>query len=144
MFTWPTLGNKRIQVFDGDGNSKKQSPMSARRGRFAFRRARISFCTAQIRTIQRILDNGEIYKMELDGTVLGKFGRAGKLMKEFGTVNEIDCRKPNELIVGELINWRVQKLTLIRPSWFVAHASACRRRLQSALRHVGLKPPQLR
>ena len=43
---------------------------------------------------------GEIYRLELDGTVLGKFGTAGKLLKEFGTVNEIDCRNPNELIVA--------------------------------------------
>ena len=61
------------------------------------------------------MDNGEIYKMELDGKVLGKFGNAGKLAKEFGTVNEIDCRNPNELYVGELTNWRVQKLTLHSP-----------------------------
>jgi hypothetical protein len=27
-------------------------------------------------------------------------------------VNEIDCRRANELVVGELANWRVQKLTL--------------------------------
>ena len=58
------------------------------------------------------LDDGEIYKMELDGKVLGKFGRAGKLVKEFGTVNQMDCRNPNELYVGELTNWRVQKLSL--------------------------------
>ena len=58
------------------------------------------------------MDGGEIYKMELDGKVLGKFGTAGKLAKEFGTVNEIDCRNPNTLYVGELTNWRVQKLTL--------------------------------
>src|ERR1051325_5394150 len=57
------------------------------------------------------LDNRETYRMELDGKVLGKFGRAGKLPKEFGTVNEIDCRNPNELLVGEVLNWRVQKLT---------------------------------
>jgi len=38
------------------------------------------------------MDNGEIYKMELDGKVVGKFGKAGKLVKEFGAVNEIDCR----------------------------------------------------
>jgi hypothetical protein len=44
--------------------------------------------------------------------VLGKFGQAGKLLKEFGTVNEMDCRNPNTLIVGELTNWRVQKLSL--------------------------------
>ena len=27
-------------------------------------------------------------------------------------VNSIDCRSENELFVGELANWRVQKLTL--------------------------------
>ena len=31
---------------------------------------------------------------------------------EFGSVHEIDCRNPNELYVGEITNWRVQKLTL--------------------------------
>ena len=50
--------------------------------------------------------------MELDGTILGKFGRGGKLLKEFGSVHEIDCRNPNEIYVGEITNWRVQKLTL--------------------------------
>ena len=56
--------------------------------------------------------DGEIYKMELDGKIVGKFGKAGKLPKEFGTVNAIDCRSDNELYVGEIGNWRVQKLTL--------------------------------
>ena len=27
-------------------------------------------------------------------------------------MNSIDCRNENELLVGELTNWRVQKLTL--------------------------------
>jgi hypothetical protein len=48
----------------------------------------------------------------LDGRVLGRFGRAGKLAREFGTVNQIDCRNPNEIYVGELTNWRVQRLSL--------------------------------
>ena len=56
--------------------------------------------------------SGEIYKLELDGKIVGKFGKAGKLPKEFGTVNAIDCRRDNELYVGEIGNWRVQKLTL--------------------------------
>ena len=56
-----------------------------------------------------------IYKLALDGKVLGKFGSAGKLPKQFGLVNSIDCRNENELLVGEMINWRVQKLTL-RPA----------------------------
>ena len=58
------------------------------------------------------MDNGEIYKLELDGKPVGKFGRAGKLAKEFGTTNQVDCRIPNTLYIGELTNWRVQKLTL--------------------------------
>jgi hypothetical protein len=55
---------------------------------------------------------GEIYKMELDGTVIGKFGKPGKQLGEFGTVHAIDCKNENELIVGEITTWRVQKLTL--------------------------------
>jgi len=55
---------------------------------------------------------GEIYKMELDGTILGKFGHSGKKLGEFGTVHEIDCRNENELLVSEITAWRVQKLAL--------------------------------
>ena len=72
------------------------------------------------------MDNGEIYKMELDGRVLGKFGQAGKLLKEFGTVHEMDCRNPNEVFVGELTNWRVQKLTLKGNQEFTAAAQRLR------------------
>ena len=50
--------------------------------------------------------------MELDGKILGQFGKAGKLLKKFGTVNQLDCRNPGTLLVGELTNWRVQKMTL--------------------------------
>jgi NHL repeat len=55
---------------------------------------------------------GEIYKMELDGTVLGKFGVAGKQLGQFSTVHAIDCKVENELLVSEIISWRVQKLML--------------------------------
>jgi hypothetical protein len=58
---------------------------------------------------------GEIYKMELDGTILGKFGKAGKALKEFSTVHEIDCRNPNELYVAEITAWRAQKILLKAP-----------------------------
>jgi hypothetical protein len=59
---------------------------------------------------------GEIYKAELDGTVVGKFGQAGKLAPEFQVVHMIDCRNPNELVVGEIESWRVQKLIFQAPS----------------------------
>ena len=55
---------------------------------------------------------GEIYKMELDGTVLGKFGKTGKLPKEFSTTHSMDCRQPNEVLTSEITAWRVQRITL--------------------------------
>lgn len=55
---------------------------------------------------------GEIYKMELDGTIVGRFGHAGKQLGGFQVVHAIDCRNPNEIIVAEIESWRVQKLIL--------------------------------
>jgi sugar lactone lactonase YvrE len=51
-------------------------------------------------------------KMELDGTILGKFGHAGKQLGGFQVVHALDCRNPNEIIVAEIESWRVQKLVL--------------------------------
>lgn len=55
---------------------------------------------------------GRIYKLSLDGTVLGVLGEAGKQAKQFGWIHEIACPSENELYVAELLNWRVQRLTL--------------------------------
>ena len=55
---------------------------------------------------------GEIYKMELDGKIIGKFGKAGKGLGEFSTVHEIDCRNPDQLFVAEISAWRAQKIIL--------------------------------
>jgi sugar lactone lactonase YvrE len=55
---------------------------------------------------------GEIYKMELDGTILGRFGHASKEFGGFQVVHMMDCRNPNEIVVGEIESWRVQKLVL--------------------------------
>jgi DNA-binding beta-propeller fold protein YncE len=105
-------GNRRVQVFDGDGTFKKQ---------FLNVGTPTAICmTPGPRQSLYIAHTGDpdgmedaaIYKVDLDGKLLGKFGRAGKLPKEFGIVNSIDCRNENELLVGELGNWRVQKLTL--------------------------------
>jgi hypothetical protein len=56
--------------------------------------------------------SGEIYKMELDGTVVGKFGKGGKQLKEFATVHGLDCRDENEILTAEVMGWRVQKILL--------------------------------
>ena len=55
---------------------------------------------------------GRIYKMTLDGKVLGVLGETGKKLKQFGWIHEIACPSENELYVAELLNWRVQKLIL--------------------------------
>ena len=55
---------------------------------------------------------GPVYKLDLEGHVLGKFGAAGKQMKQFGWIHEMNCTSENELLVGELLNWRVQKISL--------------------------------
>jgi len=55
---------------------------------------------------------GRIYKLTLDGQVLGWLGRSGKQPKEFGWIHEIACPSETELYVAELLNWRLQKLTL--------------------------------
>jgi len=52
--------------------------------------------------------------VRLTGEVVGKFGKAGKMPKEFGMVNAIDCRAENDLWVGEVWNWRAQRGTLRR------------------------------
>jgi hypothetical protein len=106
------LGNKRIQVFDNDGTFKTQLSNVGSPWAICISPGSHQYLYTSNSNDPRTMDNGEIYKMELDGRVVGKFGRAGKLMREFGTVNEIDCRNPNELYVGELTNWRIQKITL--------------------------------
>ena len=55
---------------------------------------------------------GEIYKMELDGKVVGKFGKAGKQLGGFSTVHAIDCRNENKILIGEITSWRFQQINL--------------------------------
>ena len=105
-------GNKRIQVFSNDGAFKSQIASAGSPWAICISPGAHPYIFSSNSNDSNSMDNGEIYKLELDGKVLGRFGRAGKLAKEFGTVNQIDCRNPNQLYVGELANWRVQKLSL--------------------------------
>lgn len=50
-----------------------------------------------------------------NGNIQGVFGKAGKRPGQFGWVHEMACPSENVLYVGELLNWRVQKL-LLHPS----------------------------
>ena len=58
---------------------------------------------------------GRIYKLSLDGKVLGWLGGSGKTLKKFGWVHEIACPSENEIYVAELLNWRAQKNSRFHP-----------------------------
>ena len=105
-------GNKRIQVFDAEGNPKAQISGVGVPAAICITPGAHQYLYVSNSNDAETLDNGEIYKMELDGKIVGKFGRAGRVPKEFNMVNAIDCRSETELLVGELANWRVQKVTL--------------------------------
>jgi hypothetical protein len=55
---------------------------------------------------------GRVYKLTLDGKLVGMLGKSGHQAKQFGWIHEIACPSENEIYVAELLNWRVQKLTL--------------------------------
>lgn len=55
---------------------------------------------------------GRIYKLSLDGKVLGVMGSSGRQLKQFGWIHEMACPSENVLYVAEILNWRVQKLIL--------------------------------
>jgi hypothetical protein len=130
-------GNRRIQVFDGEGNLKREiridvpveagaqpaigaipdvakleaagSPLTMAPG------APWTICiTPGPKQVLYTSDAypGRIYKLSLDGKVLGVLGESGKQLKQFGWIHEIACPSENVLYVGELLNWRVQKLIL--------------------------------
>jgi DNA-binding beta-propeller fold protein YncE len=107
------MGNNRIQVFDNEGTFKTEfKGIGAPRAICISPGAQQFLYASNSNPTEDPFLNGEIYKMQLDGTIVGRFGKAGKQFGEFGMVNAIDCRDPNTLYVAELMNWRVQKLTL--------------------------------
>jgi len=105
--------NHRIEVFDTNGTYKRQFPAIGNPQAICLTTGANPILYVSNSNPPNNIDTaGEIYKMDLNGKLLGKFGRAGKMLKEFGTVNAIDCRSPNQLYVGEIGNLRVQKITL--------------------------------
>ena len=109
-------GNNRVQVLDNDLNFKAQYLNVGTPWTVCISPGAHQYLFSSNSNGIGNFDNGEIYKMELDGKIVGRFGEAGKQMKQFGSVHEIDCRNENEILVGELTNWRVQKLLLKAPT----------------------------
>jgi hypothetical protein len=123
--------NHRIQVFDTDGNFKRMfsidvppdptsrpvngaTPTGAALTRAIG--APNSLCitpgATQVLFVGESTYPGRIFKVALDGTVLGVIGRAGRNLGQFSGAHALACPSDRELYVGETSNWRVQKLLL--------------------------------
>ncbi|MEQ1911235.1 MAG: 6-bladed beta-propeller, partial [Vicinamibacterales bacterium] len=105
-------GNKRIQVFDGEGTFKSQIGNIGTPQAICMSGGATQYLYSSNSNDSESMENGEIYKVQLGGQVVGRFGKAGKMAREFGMVNALDCRTENDLWVGEVWNWRAQKVTL--------------------------------
>ncbi len=55
---------------------------------------------------------GRLFKVSLDGKVLGVIGRSGRQLKQFSGVHQLACPSENVVYAAETANWRVQKLIL--------------------------------
>jgi N-acetylneuraminic acid mutarotase len=53
----------------------------------------------------RGLSTGEVYKLELDGTVVGKLGRIDNPPGNFRTLHAIDCRDENAIVATQIADW---------------------------------------
>lgn len=105
-------GNKRIQVFDAQGTFKSEFSGVGTPRAMCMTTGPTQYLYVAHAGDDDGMDDAAIYKVQLDGKVIGRFGSAGKLTKQFGLVNSIDCRNDPTLLVGEMTNWRVQKITL--------------------------------
>jgi sugar lactone lactonase YvrE len=101
-------GNSRIQVFDPDLNpvriiSNVRAPWAVC----------VTPPNAQGQQFLYSSDaGGKIYKVDLEGKMLGWFGSTGKKVGQFYWTHEMHCVSENELYTGEAQNWRVQHITL--------------------------------
>jgi len=124
--------NRRIQVFDGDGKflraitidvpfdhdarpviGNKPDP-NATSGTFSPGAPWTVCITPGPNQVLYSSDAypGRLYKLSLDGKVLGVLGESGRQLKQFGWIHEIACPSENVVFVAELLNWRIQKLIL--------------------------------
>jgi sugar lactone lactonase YvrE len=120
-------GNRRIQVFDRDGNFQKfiflNVPYDKTRhpvlGNLApnppdetqpWTICITSGPTQYLYTSDQ--EPGRIYKLTLDGKIVGMFGESGHDMGQFSWTHGLACPSENTLYVADMNNWRVQKLIL--------------------------------
>ena len=96
--------NGRIQVFDGDGTFKQE---------FRIGGPPWSICiTPGPNQVMFVGSVGHIYKVALDGKVLGVMGKFGRVPGMFDWVHGIACPDEHTVYAAEELSWRLDKLTL--------------------------------
>jgi hypothetical protein len=55
---------------------------------------------------------GRLYKLTLDGKIVGMLGESGRDAKQFNWVHAVACPSDDVLYLADMNNWRVQKITL--------------------------------
>ena len=119
--------NRRIQVFDRDGNFERfiflNVPYDKMRhpvlGNLAphppDETQPWTICITQGPTQYLFTSDsepGRIYKLTLDGKIVGMFGESGHDMGQFNWTHGLACPSENTLYVADMNNWRVQKIIL--------------------------------
>jgi hypothetical protein len=120
-------GNRRIQVFDRDGKfqrfiilnapyDKKRHPVLGNPNPNPPDETQPwTICITQGPTQYLFTSDsepGRIYKLTLDGKILGMLGESGHDPGQFNWIHGLACPSENTLLVADMNNWRVQKLTL--------------------------------
>jgi hypothetical protein len=59
---------------------------------------------------------GRLFKVSLEGKVLGVIGHSGRQLKQFSGIHQLACPSEKEVYAAETSNWRVQKLILHAPT----------------------------
>ena len=119
--------NRRIQKFDSDGNfvkmimldvpyDKTRHPVLGNLNPNApDETAPWTICISG-GTTQHLwtsdTEPGRVYKMTLDGEILGWFGESGRQLGQFNWAHGISCRSDDELYIADMNNWRIQKILL--------------------------------
>ena len=107
-------GNKRIQVFDSNGTFKTQiTNVGTPPGALHHARAEPGSLFVELQSAERHRRRRRDLQAEAGRhRRSASSARPGGLPKEFNFVNAIDCRSENNLLVGEIGNLRVQKVSL--------------------------------
>jgi hypothetical protein len=123
--------NRRVQVFDGEGTFLRMfsidvpppagiKPVNGNTPTGERLAAAIgapnSICITpgpnQVMFVGESTYPGRLFKVSLEGKVLGVLGRSGRQLKQFSGVHQLACPSERLVYAAETSNWRVQRLEI--------------------------------